>query len=55
MRICVLVNRFESRTSHQCSFLHDDCNETEHHALTQVLTEEWSSRLYKPGTFLGTS
>ena len=37
----------------QCSFLHDHCIETEHHGLSQALTEEWSPRLYIPGTVFG--
>ena len=40
---------------HRCSFPHDYCIETEHHGLSQALTEEWFSRLYEPGTLLGSS
>jgi len=37
------------------TFLHDHCIETEHHGLSEALTEGWLSRLYKPGTLLGPS
>jgi hypothetical protein len=39
----------------QCSFLHDRCIETEHYGRPRGLAEDWSSRLYEPGTFLGSS
>jgi len=39
-------------TPRRCSFLHDHCIETEQHGISQALTEEWSSRLYEPGTLL---
>lgn len=39
----------------RCLFLYNYCIGTEHHDITQALTEKWSSILYEPGTLLGTS